>query len=127
VNTNVALKLTGNSTGIGQTYRWESSTTLAGPYTPLGNVLFNPDTVIVATATFYYRVAVTCGASTTYSTPVQLVVNPALPAGTYTIDQTQPASATNFTSFNAAKAAMSCGVVLWCSMWLRLPVHIMNN
>lgn len=110
VNTNVALKLTGNSTGIGQTYQWETSTTLAGTYTPIGNVLQNPDTVIVATSTMYYRVAVNCNGNIAYSTPVQLVVNPALPAGTYTIDQTQPASATNFQSFNAAKAAMACGI-----------------
>ncbi|HEY0677601.1 MAG TPA: right-handed parallel beta-helix repeat-containing protein, partial [Chitinophagaceae bacterium] len=109
-NTNVALKLTGNTTGTGQTYQWETSTSAAGTYTPLGNVLTNPDSVIVATTTLWYRVAVTCSGNTTYSTPVQLVVYPALPAGTYTINSAAPASATNFISFNAAKAAMSCGI-----------------
>ncbi len=109
-NSNVALKLTGNSTGIGQTYQWETSVTSGGPFTAIGNVLNNPDTVIVASTTMYYRVSVTCGGNTAYSTPVLLVVNPALPPGTYTINQNVPASATNFTSFNAAKAAMSCGI-----------------
>lgn len=110
VNTTVGLTLTGNTTGIGQTYQWQTSATLAGPYSPLGNVLNNPDSVITASTTSYYRVAVTCSGNTTYSTPVLLVVNPALPAGTYTIDATAAASATNFVSFNAAKAAMSCGI-----------------
>lgn len=110
VNTNVALKLSGNSTGTGQTYQWQTSATLAGTYTNIGNVLTNPDSVIVSSSTLYYRVAVTCGGNTAYSTPVLLVVNPALPAGTYTINKNQPASATNFASFNAAKDAMSCGI-----------------
>lgn len=110
VNTNVALKLTGNSTGIGQTYQWQTSATAGGPYTGIGNVITNPDTVITASATLYYRVAVTCSGNTVYSTPALLVVNPALAAGTYTINKNAPASATNFPSFNDAKAAMNCGI-----------------
>ncbi|HYF31634.1 MAG TPA: gliding motility-associated C-terminal domain-containing protein [Chitinophagaceae bacterium] len=110
VNTNVALKLAGNSTGIGQTYRWETSASAGGPFTPIGDVLNNPDTVIVSSITQYYRVAVTCSGNTAYSTPVLVVVNPALPAGTYTINKAQVTGGTNFQSFNDAKAAMNCGI-----------------
>lgn len=110
VNTNVALKLVGNSTGIGQTYQWQTSTTPLGTYTSIGNVLNNPDTVITATASLWYRVAVTCNGNTAYSEPVLLLVTPALAPGTYTIDATAPASPTNFQSFNAAKSAMMCGI-----------------
>ena len=59
---------------------------------------------------FITELAVTCGGNTQYSTPVLLTVTPGLPGGTYTIDPTQPASATNFISFNAAKDAMACGI-----------------
>ncbi|MBL7741540.1 MAG: gliding motility-associated C-terminal domain-containing protein [Chitinophagaceae bacterium] len=110
VNFPVSLSLTGNSIGLGQTYQWQTATAIGGPYTNIGNVLTNPDTTIIASSTFYYRVAVTCSGNTQFSTPVLLTVNPALAAGTYTIDQTSPASASNFVSFNDAKAAMACGI-----------------
>ncbi|WP_212006460.1 gliding motility-associated C-terminal domain-containing protein [Chitinophaga sp. HK235] len=106
----VALSLINNSIGLGQTYQWQSATTAAGPYTAVGNPLTNPDTVITATTTLYYRVAVTCSGNTAYSTPVLLTVNPAFPGGTYTINKGAPAGANNFVSFNAAKAAMECGI-----------------
>jgi hypothetical protein len=110
VNSPLQLGVTGNSIGLTQTYQWQTSPTIGGPYTSIGNVLTNPDTSIIASSTFYYRVAVTCGGNTTFSTPVLLTVTPALPAGIYTINQTAPASATNFVSFNAAKAALECGI-----------------
>ncbi|NSL90392.1 T9SS type B sorting domain-containing protein [Chitinophaga sp. Mgbs1] len=111
VNRKVALSLINNSIGLGQTYQWQSASVAAGPYTNLGNVLSNPDTVITSAATRYYRVAVTCSGNTSYSDPVLLTVNPAFPGGNhYTINKNQPASASNFVSFNAAKAAMECGI-----------------
>lgn len=106
----VSLNLAGNSMGLTQTYQWQYSTTANGTYTNLGVPITYPDTVIRSTTTLYYRAAVTCGTNTTYSTPVLLTVDPALPGGTYTIDKTAPASAVNFVSFNAAKAAMHCGI-----------------
>jgi parallel beta-helix repeat protein len=106
----VSLNLSGNSMGLTQTYQWQYSTTATGTYTNLGVPITFPDTVIMSTSTLYYRAAVTCGANTTYSTPVLLTVDPALPGGTYTIDKTAPASAVNFLSFNDAKAAMHCGI-----------------
>jgi gliding motility-associated-like protein len=109
-NAPVTLSVTGNSIGLGQTYRWQTGSSAAGPFTSIGNILTNPDTTILASVTQFYRLAVTCNGVTTFSTPVQLLVNPALPAGTYTINAIDPPSATNFQSFNAAKQAMNCGI-----------------
>ncbi|RYD86637.1 MAG: hypothetical protein EOP54_30065, partial [Sphingobacteriales bacterium] len=47
---------------------------------------------------------------TVYSDPVLLTVNPALPAGTYTIDKTQPTAGTNYASFAAVAQALECGI-----------------
>ncbi|MBO9728271.1 MAG: right-handed parallel beta-helix repeat-containing protein [Chitinophaga sp.] len=110
VNRKVALTLTDNTIGLGQTYQWQKSATANGTYTPVGGLLSNPDTVITAVTTSWYRVAVTCSGNTAYSQPILLTVNQAFPAGSYTINKNLPASATNFISFNAAKAAMECGI-----------------
>ncbi|MCW3467601.1 right-handed parallel beta-helix repeat-containing protein [Chitinophaga nivalis] len=110
VNRKVTLTLADNSIGLGQTYQWQTAATISGPYTSLGTPMTNPDTVVQATATLYYRVAVTCSGNTAYSTPALLTVSPAFPGGTYTINKGAPGSATNFVSFNAAKAAMECGI-----------------
>jgi len=110
VGTNVGLGLNGNSNGLTQTYQWQYATTATGPWTNLGTPINYPDTVIVSTATLYYRTAVTCSGNTAYSTPVLLTVNPALPPNTYTVDKNSPASATNYTSFAAVKTALECGI-----------------
>ncbi|NLR59502.1 T9SS type B sorting domain-containing protein [Chitinophaga polysaccharea] len=110
VNRKVSLTLTDNTIGLGQTYQWQRSATATGTYTPIGGLLTNPDTVIMAVTTSWYRVAVTCSGNTAYSQPILLTVNQAFPAGSYTINKNIPASATNFISFNAAKAAMECGI-----------------
>ncbi len=115
VNSPVSFGLTGNSVGLTQTYQWQSSSTLGGTYTNVGVVLNNPDTSMAATTTQYYRVALTCGTSTTYSTPVLLTVSQRMPAGTYTINSTNATNYTgtapaNFKSFNDAKNALQCGV-----------------
>ncbi|MBV7530281.1 gliding motility-associated C-terminal domain-containing protein [Chitinophaga sp. sic0106] len=106
----VSLSLQGNTIGDTQTYQWQTATDAAGPFTNLGAALTNPDTIIAMTATTWFRAAVTCSGNTAYSTPVLVTVNPALAAGRYSIDKSQPASATNFISFNAAKEAMACGI-----------------
>ncbi|MBC7946542.1 MAG: gliding motility-associated C-terminal domain-containing protein [Chitinophagaceae bacterium] len=110
VNFPIQLGVTGNSIGLTQTYQWQTSASIGGPYTNIGNVLGNPDTSIISSSTLYYRVAVTCSGNTEFSAPVLLTVTGALPAGTYTIDQTAPASPSNFVSFNAAKDALACGI-----------------
>jgi len=115
-NSPVRLNLTVSSWGATQTFQWQTSTSPGGPWTNMGGVMVDPDTTIIASTTLYFRAAVTCGGSTVFSNPVELLVSPALPAGIYTI---QPPTTTyvpgvsggNFLSFNAAKAAMACGIV----------------
>lgn len=76
----VNLGLTGTSYGSGQTYQWESATTLAGTYTSIGTASISPYyTTVAPNVSTYYRCAVTCSGNTTYSTPVQLIVNASTP------------------------------------------------
>jgi gliding motility-associated-like protein len=107
----VRLTLTGNSTGLGQSFQWQYSSAINGTYTNLGNAQVWPDTTVNVTASVYYRVAITCGGNTTYSAPVQVALLPGLPGGVYTINPAQPTGGTNYNSFNAAVAAMSCGIM----------------
>lgn len=106
----VQLKLTGISYTAGQTYQWQTATSAAGPYTNLGGSMLLPDTTVMSTGTLYYRCVLTCSGQSTPSNAVLVTLNPAFLAGTYTINSTIPASATNFTSFNAAVAALYCGI-----------------
>jgi hypothetical protein len=106
----VLLSLSGVSTGSGQTYQWERSTTIGGTYTSIGAATISPLREINPTTSYYYRCAVTCGGQTTYSTPVLVEVNPGL-SGLYTINAALPASSTNFQSINNAVAAMACGII----------------
>lgn len=119
-NNPVQLKLNIGLFGAAQTFQWQSSPTGApGTFTTnVSSPMITTDTTIMAPITsMYYRVAATCGGSTTYSNVVQLVVNPALPGGIYTINKsvatnwTWPNNIGNFNSFAAAKTAMmSCGI-----------------
>lgn len=106
----VALGATGYTTGTGQTYQWQASTDLAGPYTNISAVLNSPSFTVTASETLYFRLAVTCTGNTQYSDPVLLTVTPALPAGVYTIDPSIPLSASNFQTFTEARDAMACGI-----------------
>lgn len=112
----VYLTLNIGAFGSAQTFQWEKAKSLTGPFVPVGTPMLTPDTTIMADTTIYYRAAITCGTSTIYSDTVLLVVNPALPAGTYTINKNLPtnyiagASTGNFNSFADAKAAMGCGI-----------------
>ena len=106
----VQLSVASNSTGLGQTYQWQFSTNIAGPYTLIGTPGTNPGLSVPATVTGYYQLAVTCSGLTEYSTPALLNVNPALPAGTYTINSALPTGGTNYTNFAAMVQALSCGI-----------------
>ena len=116
-NTSVSLGLNLGSFGSSQTFQWQSSTSASGPFTSIGTAMLLPDTVILASTTLYYQCLIKCGTASATSNPVLLNVNPALPAGTYTINSSLPNSyipgvvGGNFISFNDAKSAMSCGVV----------------
>jgi len=107
----VNLGLTGNSIGTGQTYQWETSSSLSGPWTSVGT---SSSTITFTTTppsgNTYYRAQVTCGASTVASQPVLVTVAPAFPGGTYTIDSSLATGGTNFRNFTDAIAALSCGI-----------------
>ncbi len=110
--TPVLLGLTGNSTGSGLTFQWESSATNT-PFTPTSISTPAPAaalTVNPATTT-WYRAKVVCNNGTpVYSTPVQVSVANGLPAGTYSINSGSPTGGTNYTSFADAISALSCGI-----------------
>lgn len=116
-NVQVLLSLNIGAYGSAQTFQWQTATSVAGPYSPLGSPMLTPDTTIMSSSTLYYRVAVSCGSTTVFTNEVLLNVNPALPTGTYTIDKNTgttyvPGTAGgNFNSFAAAKAAMNCGII----------------
>ena len=106
-NSLVTLGLDGQTTGDGQTYQWEASTTINGTYAPVSGILTNPSFTVTATSNFYYRCVVTCSGNSATSTPVLLAVNPALPGGTYVIDQN---GGGDFLNFTEVKAALACGI-----------------
>ncbi len=107
-NTLVGLNLTGNSSGTNQTYRWESATSLTGPWTPITAARVSPRYDLRVMTTAYYRVAVTCSGNTAYSVPVLVQVAIPMAGGTYTINRNDPSA--DFQSFNAAYDAMKCGI-----------------
>src|SRR5690606_7623126 len=109
-NQPVQLSLSGNSYGQGQTYQWQTSSSATGPYTNLGLPATSPAGVVNPVVNTYVRAAVTCSSSTAYTTPQLIQVNPAMPGGTYTINNTSPTSGTNFNSFSDAIDALSCGI-----------------
>jgi len=107
------VSLTGSTLASGITYQWQSRPTSGGAwtdisgatgfsYSPAGGVGVNTD----------YRAYVTCTSASASDTSnsVSISVSTPFPGGTYTIDPTQPTSATNFQSFSAAVSAISCGI-----------------
>jgi hypothetical protein len=115
-NNPVYLHLNIGAFGSGQTFQWQQAKSVAGPYVNVGSPMLTPDTTILADTTSFYRVQISCGVNTVYSDTAQLVVNPVLPTGTYTINKNgqstyQPGKpGGNFLSFGDAKAAMGCGI-----------------
>ncbi|MCC7030251.1 MAG: right-handed parallel beta-helix repeat-containing protein, partial [Chitinophagaceae bacterium] len=109
VGADFTLNLTGNSAGVGQTYQWESSVNIGGPYTVLSGLLNSPSYITPAISNLYYRCAVTCSGNTQYSTPVLVTAINGL-SGTYTINSALPTGGLNFHSFTDAVGALNCGV-----------------
>ncbi|HQO87627.1 MAG TPA: hypothetical protein PKX84_08245, partial [Bacteroidia bacterium] len=107
---NVVLSLTGNSVGSGQTYQWQESTTIGGPYTNIGASSNSSVLNILASTTKYYQCEVTCSGNSQLSTPVLVTVNPSFPGGNYTINSALPTSGSNFQTFNDFKNALNCGI-----------------
>jgi trimeric autotransporter adhesin len=115
-NTPVLLSMQIGAYGSAQTFQWQTSPTSTGTYTNFGSPMLTADTTILADTSLYYRVAISCGSTVVYSDTVLLTVIPALPAGTYTINNVAttyngPGTGTAFKTFNDAKLAMSCGIL----------------
>ena len=106
VGGNVSLSLIGNSQGTGQTYQWESSPNIGGPYTILSGLLPSPSFSTPATSNLYYRCAVTCSGNTQYSTPVLVTAINGI-SGTYTINSALPTGGLNFHTFSADENALN--------------------
>ena len=105
----VILSVNGHSSGVGQTFVWESSSALAGPYTGFSASSTYFGLTVNPTVTTYYRAAITCGGQTSHSAPVEALVTQPL-NGNYTINSALPASATNFTTISSAVTALGCGI-----------------
>lgn len=106
----ISFSLTGHSAGNAQTYTWETSTSATSGYTAVTSAKGYPSYDVTPTTTKYYRAAVTCGGVTAYSSPVRVLVNTTLTAGTYTINNALPTGGINFNSFSDAIIALGCGL-----------------
>jgi hypothetical protein len=108
IGSTISLDLTGNSIGTGQTYQWETSTDNTN-WSNLGTSSTSPLRIQTVTATAYFRVKVTCGATTSTSASVLVTASAPL-AGNYTIDPVG-SGPNNFTTFGAAVTRLSsCGI-----------------
>ena len=103
------LSVTGQTAATGLTYQWLSSSG-GGPYTPISGATGVSYTTPALTANTSYAVTVSCGASNSTTAPFTVSVSQPLPGGTYTIDGSQPNSATNFQTFADVEFALSCGI-----------------
>jgi hypothetical protein len=112
LGTNITLNVTGNSLGSGQTYQWQSSSSLAGPYTNIGTSGSSSNLTITTSTvgTTYYQAVVTCSGQNSTSVPIAVTVPTPFPGGTYTINSAVATGGTNFQTFTAAVSAISCGI-----------------
>lgn len=74
VPADVTLSLTGNSSGLGQTYQWQSSPDNSD-YTDIPGAT-STSAVVTVTATTYYRCKVTCSGNSAYSAEAEVTVKP---------------------------------------------------
>jgi len=106
----ITLNVSNNSFGTGQTYQWQSATSLNGTYTNVSSALVTPAYDVQVLSTLYYRALITCGTGSATSTPVQIAAYQPLSGNGYTINSALPTSATNFKSFADALSALNCGM-----------------
>ncbi|MFZ4542591.1 MAG: hypothetical protein ACOYOA_00970 [Saprospiraceae bacterium] len=109
-NDTLKLSLIGD-VATGASYQWQSAMTAGGPWSDISGATGITYTTTVSTSSpFFYHCVISCASTTiTTSSDYQIGVYAQL-AGTYTIDKTMPASATNFLSFAAAASALNCGI-----------------
>ncbi|MCZ2223231.1 MAG: gliding motility-associated C-terminal domain-containing protein [Chitinophagales bacterium] len=115
------LNVTGvTSSGGGNVFKWQVSTDngvtwndISGAeWTNVPGATTNFKTTVTQMVSSKYRFVASCpytGGGTNTSNEVT-VLSPTTLNGTFTINKNQPASNTNFTSFNAAYSALSCGI-----------------
>ncbi|MFT4062609.1 MAG: hypothetical protein QM642_09670, partial [Edaphocola sp.] len=113
-NAPFTLTSSGYSLGAGLSYIWQYYNTtlltwvdIAGATSPASYT-----NIYGITAATQYRLKTTCanGSAQSLSNTVTVALGSGLAGGTYTINQNAPSSSSNFTSFGAAAAAMSCGI-----------------
>lgn len=106
------LSASNYTVGTGITYQWQFFNTATSTWTDISGATGPSYTSSGITASTQFRMRTNCVPSSTQSLSNTLTVGigTALPAGTYTINNNQPSSPTNFTTFTAAAAAMKCGI-----------------
>ena len=107
VGNTATISAVGASLGTGATYQWQSSldgTTWTNmPNDTLPAISVNP------TDTTFYRMIMTCGVASDISTIAAVNTQGAALSGSYTINQFNPTSGTNFNSFQEFFDATICG------------------
>ncbi|MFA6059958.1 MAG: PKD domain-containing protein [Taibaiella sp.] len=106
------LTSSGYSLGPGISYQWQFFNTTSSTWVDIAgaNAVSYTASAGIATST-QYRLKTSCSFTTTQSLSNVLTVGIGSGlAGVYTINNNLPSTATNFTSFTAAAAAMSCGI-----------------
>lgn len=106
------LSASGYSVGAGISHQWQVYNTATSTWDNIPGATAASYTSTGITTPTQYRFRSTCGSTSAQSTSNALTVNigTALASGVYTINKTLPSTSTNFTSFNAAAAAMKCGI-----------------
>lgn len=107
----VNLNLANHILAAGQTYQWEKSSQLAGPWNPEGGSSVSPSIFVSpAPGTTYYRCQVACGAGTPVPSQSIAINRPVPLAGPYTINSNPaiPIPANNYLSFSALATALNC-------------------
>ena len=103
------LGITGTTTlGSGMTWQWQSGPAAGGPWTNIAGATYYPFSTTQA-ATTWYRCQITCGATTLFTTPVQVVLN--TPAQCYCIPVHIPNCNNMWTSnvtFNTLNNSTGC-------------------
>jgi len=109
-----SLSATGYSVSTNISHQWQQYNNTTSSWQDIAtatdpSAYTNSDGI---TASTQYRLKSTCISSGTsnFSSAITVNIGTGLLGGTYTINKNAPSSATNFISFNAAAAAMKCGI-----------------
>jgi len=107
------LTATGYDIGGSFTYQWQSYNTTTSSWQDITGAN-NPSNYMCTGigVSAQYRLKTTCNSTSASSTSntFTVAIGTGLAAGVYTINNSAQSSATNFVSFTAAAAAMSCGI-----------------